>query len=241
MTKYYITDADRASARQLTDEIKAAADNLWELLTEAWNAKAYASLGYKSWRAYIEAEFDFSRQYSYRLINQGQVIKQLREAAKVSPVGDDSDSEVLPGGNNVIVVSEREARDIASVIDVVAHDVREQVDAGVPAQDAVRSAVESHRQAPVIRSRFDDDGVHVQLPDRREERQDGGRFITAVSTIVGMQTVEIDTLLDVSNPYLLDIWNAEIEAAIRALQNIEGQLRAAREHHAAIAANGGAP
>lgn len=138
MTTYHVTPAGREYAQRLTKQIKAAADNLWELLLEAWNSKAYVSLGYKSWSAYVDAEFDFNRAHSYRLVNQGQVIKQLREAAKVSPVGDNFD----------VRVSEREARDIAPVMPEVIEQVQEQVAAGVPAQEAVRVAVEAARTPP---------------------------------------------------------------------------------------------
>lgn len=39
------------------------------------------TLGYSSWEAYVKAEFDISRQYSYRLIDQGRVIREIEEAA----------------------------------------------------------------------------------------------------------------------------------------------------------------
>src|SRR5690606_38125627 len=103
MPSYHLTTADREYAQDLTRRIKHAADNLWELLLEAWNSKAHISMGYRSWNAYVDAEFDFSRQQSYRLVNQGQVIKQLREAASLSPNGDSSG----------VRVSEWEARHIS--------------------------------------------------------------------------------------------------------------------------------
>lgn len=153
MPKYHISPAGEAAARKLTNEIKRAADNLWELLLEAWNSKAHVSLGYKSWNAYIDGEFDFGRQYSYRLINQGQVIKSLREAAEVSPMGDR------------LTVSEREARDVAPVIGDVVAEVREQVSAGVEPQEAVRVAVERVRAMPVTSGPFSSGFDHIADDD----------------------------------------------------------------------------
>lgn len=145
MPTYHVTAQDREYAQRLTKRIKAATDEVWDLLLEAWNAKAWASLGYKSWKDYTATEFDISKSRAYQLVNQGLVIKRLREA---STTVDYSTS----------YVSEREARDIAPILEEVADEVREQVAAGVPASEAVRSAVEHHRPAPVTRARFNDGG-----------------------------------------------------------------------------------
>lgn len=149
MPEFHVTKSDREYAEKLTKQIKAAAEDLWALLLQAWESKAHVSLGYKTWGAYIEGEFDFSRVQSYRLINQGQVIKQLREAANLSPMGYNSES---------ITVSEREARAIAPMISEVVEVVRESVSSGVPAAEAVRLAVETHRSGPgLTRTQFNDD------------------------------------------------------------------------------------
>lgn len=134
MTKYMVSQQDREQAERLTKRIQAAADDLWTLLLEAWNRKAHVAMGYKTWTAYVEAEFDFSRRQSYRLIHQGQVTKQLREAAGVTH-------------GSQIAVTEREARDLAAHMP----EVIDQIESGVP----VRVAVERVRET-VTRSRFDD-------------------------------------------------------------------------------------
>lgn len=141
MPEFHVTKSDREYAEKLTKQIKAAAEDLWALLLQAWESKAHVSLGYKTWGAYIEGEFDFSRVQSYRLINQGQVIKQLREAVNVSPTGYNPEA---------VTVSEREARSIAPVITEVVEVVRESVSSGVPAVEAVRLAVEAHRSYPPV-------------------------------------------------------------------------------------------
>lgn len=145
MPSYHITTSDREYALKLTKQIKEAAEDLWALLLEAWNSKAHVSMGYKTWGAYVDAEFDFKRRYSYRLVNQGQVIKQLREAASHGTQVEE------------VTVSEREARDIATfgsggtgavVYPAVIEHVQEQVAAGVTAEEAVRVAVEAARTEP---------------------------------------------------------------------------------------------
>ena len=145
MTSFHVTKSDREYAEKLTKQIRDAAEDLWSLLLQAWETKAYASLGYKTWGAYVDAEFDFKRRHSYRLINQGNVIKQLREAAGVSH------------GTHVYV-SEREARNLEHVVEEAAEEVRQSVASGVPAVDAVRLVVEAHRIGPgFTRTQFTDE------------------------------------------------------------------------------------
>lgn len=145
MTKYIVTAQDRAHARKVTDRLKVSLEDSYELMLEAYMVKAWVSLDYKNWREWAMAEFDVSQSRAYQLLHQAAVVKQLREAFP-------------PLVENVPVsVTEREARDIEPLIGEVIEEAQEQVAAGVPAQEAVRSAVQSRRQ-PVTRSRFDDDG-----------------------------------------------------------------------------------
>ena len=37
-------------ARSLTDRIKVAVEGTWHLITEAYTSRAWAALGYSSWR-----------------------------------------------------------------------------------------------------------------------------------------------------------------------------------------------
>lgn len=148
MTTTEVTASDRNHARQLTKRIQAAADDLWALLEEAWSTKAHLALGYKSWGAYVAAEFDFSRRQSYRLVNQGDVIKQLRDA-------------VVTNGSQLsepIRVNEHTARVIKPMLPLVV----EQIEAGVPVREAVQAA-----RGSVTRSRFDDGWAGADdLPSR---------------------------------------------------------------------------
>jgi hypothetical protein len=67
-------------ARDLTDRIKTAANDLEEMLWSAHKGKAWKSLGYASWQAYCATEFQFSKQHSYRLLNSAKVKNTLRES-----------------------------------------------------------------------------------------------------------------------------------------------------------------
>ena len=66
-----------ASARDLTDRIKTAADNLAEILYQAHEGKAWKALGYQSWQAYCTAEFQFSKQRSYQLLHFVEIKRSL--------------------------------------------------------------------------------------------------------------------------------------------------------------------
>lgn len=145
------SDASVAYARDLTDRIRGTAEGLYALLLEAWESEAWRHLGYRSWNQYIAGEFDFSRQRAYQLVNQGAVIREIK--AGMSTTVDTREE---------IHVTEREARDIKPIVPEVVAEVREQVAAGVPAQEAVRSAVESHRPPTVTRTRLYESSVHEQ-------------------------------------------------------------------------------
>jgi hypothetical protein len=77
---------DVAEARQFTARITSAADQLWLLLLESHDRRAWAMLGYPSWRVYDKAEFGMGQSHAYRLLDQGCVVRAL-EAAANSHVG----------------------------------------------------------------------------------------------------------------------------------------------------------
>lgn len=68
-------------ARSLTDQIAATTDQLWLLLERAHTGRADRVLGYASWADYVETEFKMSRQNSYQLLAQAEVIKAVSEAS----------------------------------------------------------------------------------------------------------------------------------------------------------------
>lgn len=134
---------DEHRARQLTDRIRQAADDLWALLLEAHEGRAWAALGYPTWEAYVRTEFDMGRQYSYRLLDQGRVVREISAAAGVSPMGD-------------IRIDERAARDLRPHLEVVKDAIRQAVE-NVPEDrvaEIVAGVVEQERSR-IIQQRQD--------------------------------------------------------------------------------------
>lgn len=93
-------DLDKMDALAVTAKIKAYAGVAWTLLVEAHERKAHKALGYASWAEYVEAEFDMSRSRSYQLISQARVVLEISEAV-----------------STMVDISEREARDLAPMIE----------------------------------------------------------------------------------------------------------------------------
>lgn len=114
-------------ARALTDQIKGLAEQIWDLLLEAHDRKAWTALGYITWESYVRAEFDMSRRRSYQILDQGRVIQAIECAAGVNH-------------GTQIAITEREARDINPILPQVVERVREAV-ANVP-QERVAEIVQ---------------------------------------------------------------------------------------------------
>lgn len=70
---------DEAEARSLTDQIKAELTATWDLITEAYQRRAWDALGFDSWDAYCSTEFGASR---IRLPSEErrEVVSSLRDA-----------------------------------------------------------------------------------------------------------------------------------------------------------------
>lgn len=85
-----------AQAKELTGRIKRSAEDVCRLLEEAHERKAWQPLGYKSWKAYVDSEFDMSKQRAYQLLNYATVRKALE----------------VTTGSTTVDLSERQARRI---------------------------------------------------------------------------------------------------------------------------------
>ena len=125
-----------AEARDLTTRINAASGELLALLKEAHDRQAWTALGYSSWREYTAAEFNMSRSYAYRLLDQAQVLAELQEA--VSPMGDTSASPKVE-------ISERQARAIKPILPAVVEEIREKVAAGADPVTTTYAVIEAKR------------------------------------------------------------------------------------------------
>jgi hypothetical protein len=69
-------------ARKLVSLINSQSANVRSLVLQLHNAEGWKSLGYDSWKACVDAEFVFGRQYAYRLLEAAKVDQ------RVSPIGD---------------------------------------------------------------------------------------------------------------------------------------------------------
>jgi len=110
----------------------AAAERVWALLLAAHERRAWAALGYDSWRAYAMAEFGMGQSHAYRMLDQGKVIREI-EAAAGSPIGE---------------ISLEAARDLKPHLALVVDRVREEL-ADVPperAAEVVREVVATERE-----------------------------------------------------------------------------------------------
>ncbi|MDH2424857.1 hypothetical protein [Sphaerisporangium sp. TRM90804] len=103
-------------ARLLTEQIKAATEQLYSLLLRAHEGQAWSALGYDSWRDYAMTEFGMSQSRAYQLLDHGRVVRALETV----PEKADLDSTIvevdqLPGP--VRVPTESQARELAPLLD----------------------------------------------------------------------------------------------------------------------------
>lgn len=159
---------DEDKARQITDQIRATASNLGVLIVLAHQHKAHKALGYSSWGAYCQAEFDMTANYSYRLIGNISVTREL-EAAVADLIAlpastADEDPEVLPMGNTFdptepvpddyepsVELPERATRDLtAEDMDVIKGELADELEPGdsiEKAETAMQRAVRRRQAA----------------------------------------------------------------------------------------------
>lgn len=68
------------AARDLTERLRTALSVSWELVKEAHAGRAWAALGYESWDAYCEAEFDNIRSLRLPREERTEIVASLRDA-----------------------------------------------------------------------------------------------------------------------------------------------------------------
>lgn len=168
-------------ARDLTERIKAHAETLWALLLEAHERRAWKALGYETWNDYVAGEFAMSKQHSFRLLDQGRVIREIEEASG-SPMGDS--------------ITERAARDLKPHLVEVTGQIRDRVKAGQDPRQAVVEVVETARQRDVREreervARLRKEHGPVSLPQRDPARvQRERRVIDAIHDLAATDNVE---------------------------------------------------
>jgi hypothetical protein len=125
-----------SQAKELTQRIKRSAEATWKLLAEAHERKAWKPLGYKSWKAYAEAEFGMSESNAHRLLNQAHVAKALTAAS--------GDARTPARGSPTA----RQAERIKPKLDEATTEVRERVEAGETPERVVPEVVQKYGGPP---------------------------------------------------------------------------------------------
>jgi phage terminase small subunit len=85
----------KSCARDLTDRIKAAVDDVSELLWRAHEGRAWHALGYESWKQYCETEFQISKPRSYQLLDFVEIKREIKESTKVDSPQNESQTRAL--------------------------------------------------------------------------------------------------------------------------------------------------
>jgi hypothetical protein len=185
-----------AEARVLTDRIKRTAEDLWRLLLEAHERKAWVALGYASWRHYALNEFAMGQSHAYRLLDQGRVIRALEEAAG-SPLGE--------------IVTERVARDVKPQLDAVAEEIETRVSAGEEPIGTVTDVISKARSFSYLDSR------------RREHRH--SRHVEVIATHVSGLLDKTDQIdVDQVDRERLPDWVVMLRESARQLNRLAARL-----------------
>jgi hypothetical protein len=82
------TPLDVPGAEILTQRIKTEVNQVFLLLAEAHDRRAWAALGYASWDQYVRLEFGYSRSRSYEFLDQARVIQAIQAATGAATIPD---------------------------------------------------------------------------------------------------------------------------------------------------------
>jgi hypothetical protein len=136
---------DKAAALKITAEIKSWSATLWLKIEEAHRGQAWRALGYESWAAYLDAEFDISRSRGYQLVNHAHAVRALAAAGGVEDVSTMVD---IPERVTRSIDVDEAAAEIAAAstsvdteqgrVDLVKRTVTEHYEASKPAPEAAR-------------------------------------------------------------------------------------------------------
>lgn len=71
-------------SRRLADQIKAHLDGARDLILRLYEGRGWESLGYKSWRACVVAEFDQSKTHLYRQLEAARIQREISPMGEIS-------------------------------------------------------------------------------------------------------------------------------------------------------------
>lgn len=206
-------------ARELTARIASSASELWSLLLEAHDRKAWKALGYETWDAYVTTEFRMDRSYAFRLLNQGRVIAALNGT---SPTGD---------------IPERHARELTPLLpdppllQAVWAEVTEEAERTKQPVTAkvVRDAVRQHirSEAALAEQELEEATAWMteeqKAPLRPDRLLEWGRVLSCARSLL-KHVPEPETFVTTHARDLPETFLPEIKAADAWLRNVIAQL-----------------
>lgn len=124
----------KEEAEVLTENIRSATNVLYILIKRAHAGKAWKALGYGSFQAYVKEEFQLSRSYAYKLLDQATVIEAIQAAA--------------PEGTEVYV-TESASRTLKGSLPELVSEIESRTEGVSPeeASDIVREVIEAEQNA----------------------------------------------------------------------------------------------
>lgn len=147
------------NAKELTEAIKSCATATWVLVKKAHDGKAWKSLGYDTWEAYVSTEFSMSASRSYQLINQAEVIEQLEQAA--------------PAGTK-LMLTEAQTRDIRSVLPKITEKVKNiEADNAATAAEQINQIIKQERESIKNDNQYSEDDKKSKKKDKNQADTDG--------------------------------------------------------------------
>lgn len=131
-------------AKELTSKIRSTTNILYLLIARAHKGKAYKALGYSSFAEYVREEFNYSRSYAYKLLDQAKVIEAVEA--------------VVPEGTTVYI-SELSARSLKKVLPEIVAEVEERTANATPdeAVDIIEEIIKQKKEEQDSYKEFDED------------------------------------------------------------------------------------
>lgn len=137
-------ELNESEAREITNKIRTTTNVLYLLIARAHAGKAHVALGYSSFENYIKEEFNYSKSYAYKLLNQANVINAIEA---VSPEG------------TQVYVSDATARGLKASMDDFIPELEERM-VGVPADEAgevIEELIAEYKERQAERAAEEDD------------------------------------------------------------------------------------
>jgi chromosome segregation ATPase len=210
---------DKADATALTQRIRTAVDGLWTLLLEAHDHKAWKALGYATWAAYVQAEFDMSRRHSYRLLDQGRIIRAIEDVT----------GENVTHGSQI---TERDARDLKPDLPALTGEIKARVEAG---EDPQKAAAETIAAKKAAKEKAKAEKKAQQAKHDREREEHLAKLPEAVKQQQAAKEAAIEAKKGKSADADEGLSDAdrieELEEAVRVLEAENAALKAENKHY----------